>query len=79
MNPRPLRHAAALGKLSSPRLGRVFERARLFGLLDAAADAPAVWLAAPPGAGKTTLVATWLRHAGAPTLWLSMRPSAAWG
>ena len=44
MNPRPARHAAALGKLASPRLGRVFDRERLFELLDSAGAAPALWL-----------------------------------
>ncbi len=75
MNPRPARPAAALGKLASPRLGRVFDRARLFALLDEWPDAPALWLAAPPGAGKTTLAATWLLQYDqreAPTLWLQL-------
>ena len=40
MNPRPPRHAAALGKLASPRLGRVFDRNRLFELLDSGSSAP---------------------------------------
>ncbi len=72
MNPRPAQHAAALGKLASPRLGRVFDRQRLFDLLDGWLDAPALWLAAPPGAGKTTLAATWLRQREAPTLWMQL-------
>jgi LuxR family transcriptional regulator, maltose regulon positive regulatory protein len=72
MNTRPARHAAALGKLASPRLGRVFDRARLFELLDGWSEMPALWLAAPPGAGKTTLVATWLRQREGPTLWMQL-------
>jgi LuxR family transcriptional regulator, maltose regulon positive regulatory protein len=80
MNPRPARHAAALGKLASPRLGRVFDRERLFDLLDSAAGVPALWIAAPPGAGKTTLVATWLRRrepTAVPTLWMQLDDSDA--
>lgn len=77
MNPRPARRAAALGKLASPRLGRVFDRERLFELLDGWSEAPAVWLAAPPGAGKTTLVATWLRRRESPTLWMQLDDSDA--
>ncbi len=77
MNTRLARHAAALGKLASPRLGRVFDRERLFELLAGWSEAPGLWLAAPPGAGKTTLVATWLRRREAPTLWLQLDDSDA--
>lgn len=64
--------ARLAGKLSAPRLGRVFERARLFNRLDGWSDSPAIWVAAAPGAGKSTLVATWLRARQRPTLWLQL-------
>ncbi len=74
----PLSHSAAiLGKLAPPRLGRVFDRERLFGVLDGLSERPAIWLAAGPGAGKSTLVATWLRSRGLPTLWLQVDPADA--
>jgi hypothetical protein len=62
----------ALGKLSPPRLGRAFDRERLFAALDNLAECPGVWIAAPPGAGKTTLVATWLRARARRTLWFQV-------
>ncbi len=70
MDPHPPLRASALGKLSCPRLGRRSARQRLFKALDDMADRPGLWLAAPPGAGKTTLAATWLQQLGDPVLWL---------
>ena len=67
-----VRRKTSLGKLSPPRLGRVFDRDRLFDLMDGFAGAPGVWIAGPPGMGKTTLVATYLQRAATPCLWLQL-------
>ncbi len=48
-------------KLTPPRLGDTHPRERLFARLDAARSGAAIWITAPPGAGKTTLVASYLR------------------
>ena len=69
MNTKP---HAALGKLAPPRLGRVFARDRLFAQLDSLSQQPAVWLHAAPGAGKSTLVATWLQARQSTVLWLQV-------
>ena len=68
----PTARRASLGKLRSPRLGRVFARERLFAALDDCAAAPGVWVAGPPGMGKTTLVATYLEARALPCLWLQL-------
>lgn len=61
---------SAFAKLSPPRLHPdVLARTRLFALLDEAAQRPVVWLHAPPGAGKTTLVAGWLAARQRLALW----------
>lgn len=51
----------ALAKLSRPRLFGAVARERLFARLDEARELhPGICVVGPPGAGKTTLVASWL-------------------
>ena len=59
----------ALAKLSRPRLHDVLARTRLFELLDAALRRPVAWLSAHPGAGKTTLVASYLQARKRDGIW----------
>jgi len=58
-----------LAKISCPRLFGVVPRERLFALLEANAGRPLVWICGPPGAGKTSLVASYLVEQGTPSLW----------
>ena len=59
----------ALAKLTRPKLYDALPRPRLFALLDDAATRPIVWVCAPPGAGKSTLVASWLEARKRRHLW----------
>ncbi len=61
--------AAAPAKLSAPRLSNIVERTRLFTALDVARQHPVVWIHAPGGAGKTTLVASYCQARNLPTIW----------
>ncbi len=47
-------------KISTPILYAPVERERLFSCLDKLSLHRAIWIGAPPGAGKTTLAASWL-------------------
>lgn len=60
-------------KLLQPRLRRdVVPRPRLDALLSRALDAPLTVVSAPPGFGKTTLLAAWLSTTGLPVAWVSL-------
>ena len=52
--------APTLAKFSRPRLYAVVKRERLFRALDEARAHPIVFIAGPPGAGKSTLVASYV-------------------
>lgn len=47
-------------KLIAPQIGGLVARQRLFREIEQAPPKGIVWIAAPPGAGKTSLAATWL-------------------
>lgn len=55
-------------KITRPVSSGVSRRYRLFRLLDHGGS-PIFWITGPPGAGKTTLVASWLEDRGVPCLW----------
>ncbi|MBK7677641.1 MAG: hypothetical protein IPJ27_24500 [Candidatus Accumulibacter sp.] len=56
-------------KLSRPRLAGVHPRERLFVRLDQCLEHTAVWVDGVPGAGKTTLIASYLSARKLPALW----------
>jgi LuxR family maltose regulon positive regulatory protein len=59
-----------LAKLTRPRLHKAVARERLFAVLDEArTDKSAICVVGPPGAGKTTLVASWLDSRAIKGIW----------
>ncbi len=58
-----------VAKISKPRLFRVVPRERLFARLDELGAMPATWVCGSPGAGKTTLVASYIEARQRTTLW----------
>lgn len=60
---------APLAKITRPTLSGVFDRDRLFRILDHGRKKPVVWISAQAGAGKTTLVASYLDSRKLPCLW----------
>jgi hypothetical protein len=59
-------------KLTIPRDARVHPRERLFKALDRASSRKVTWVSAPPGAGKTVLLASWLRARRRRALWITL-------
>ncbi len=59
----------APAKLTAPALARVHPRTRLYRRLDEQRDCPVIWITAPAGAGKTTLVAAYLAARRIRPLW----------
>ncbi len=67
-----------LAKLTRPRLHGAVPRERLFACLDEArGQRPTICVVGPPGAGKTTLVASWLDERGARGVWYQVDPGDA--
>lgn len=59
-----------------PRPSDAYQRTRLFRRLDQArAQFPIIWICSPPGAGKSTLVSSYLQYRQLPCSWYQFTPS----
>jgi len=66
---KPLKKASAPAKITRPHPRRVLPRTRLFRQLDQGCKRPLIWVTGPPGAGKTTLVSSYLDARKRRCLW----------
>src|SRR5688500_2868233 len=64
-----------IAKLTQPTRKGVYERARLFKRTDQARKRPLVWITAQAGAGKTTLIASYLETRKLEALWYQIDQS----
>jgi LuxR family maltose regulon positive regulatory protein len=62
-------------KITCPKPGYAIQRTRLFTLLDQSRRGRATLVSGPPGAGKTTLVATYVAVREIPCLWYQVDPT----
>jgi len=58
-----------MSKITRPILTGVFQRKRLFSLIDRLRKQPVIWVSGPPGSGKTTLVGSYIGTRKIPCLW----------
>lgn len=65
-------NSLSLAKITPPRVARVIDRSRLFELLESGRQKPVVWISAPAGSGKTTLMSSYLAFSKRLSLWLQM-------
>lgn len=66
------RENVTLSKITPPLLSDIIPRKRLFRLLDTGRNRPILWICGPPGSGKTTLAASYLKNRKLPCLWYRM-------
>ncbi len=59
----------SIAKITRPALADIYQRRRLFRLLDAGRKRPVTWVSGPAGYGKTTIVASWIEGRKLPCLW----------
>lgn len=67
----------ALAKLTRPSPEGIFPRKRLFRRLNQARTRPVIFITAPPGSGKTSLVTSYLKDRKLPCLWYQVDASDA--
>ena len=70
-------HPATLAKLTRPHLAGILPRERLFNDLDQGREKSIIWIAGPPGSGKTTLVADYLDTWAPECVWYQIDPGDA--
>ncbi|WP_045222115.1 BTAD domain-containing putative transcriptional regulator [Desulfonatronum thioautotrophicum] len=64
-----------LAKFTPPEIGALVVRERLVDCLDSAVARPITWISAPPGSGKTVLVASYVVVSARPCIWYQLDDS----
>jgi len=60
---------ASLSKITPPKISNIVRRKRLFKILNKERNSPILWVSAPAGSGKTTLITDYLAVSKIRCLW----------
>src|SRR5436190_23406885 len=71
------RHTAAFAKTTRPAIATVVARERLFARLDGGPGRTVAWISGAPGAGKTSLAASYVEARRLRAIWYQVDPDDA--
>jgi DNA-binding SARP family transcriptional activator len=64
-----IQQEASIAKITRPNLHNIYLREKFFGILDECREKPVIWITAPPGAGKTALISSYVESRNLECLW----------
>ncbi len=71
------KYSGSFAKVTPPTLTDIYQRQRLFKLMDRFRNQPVIWISGPAGCGKTTLTSSYVQARDLACLWYQVDPGDA--